>query len=82
MPTLTPPTYLENLWTNHILLSRYRLPRGITLAVKGNKVFELTYPYQGDLGQYDRVYRGGHVHEITDEEAAVLIAAGYGAFIS
>jgi hypothetical protein len=45
-------------------------------------VTEAQYPYQDDLDGYDAVYLGGHVYEITDAEAAVLIAAGYGANIS
>lgn len=82
MPTLVTPTYDENLWTSHPLFSRYRLPRGITLAVTGAIVVELRYPFQGDLDQYDHVYQGGHVHDITDAEATILTNAGYGAFIT
>lgn len=79
---LRGPTYDENLWTSDRFLIRYRLPRGITLAVDGTEVVELTYPYQEDLEQYDVVYLGGKDHRITAHEANVLIAAGYGDFIT
>lgn len=46
---------------------------------KGVKVSEVG-PHVG-LATAQRVYEGGHVHEITPEEEAELIAAGYGAFI-
>ena len=35
-----------------------------------------------DEGQIVKIYHGGHVHTITDQEAADLTAAGYGAYIS
>lgn len=35
-----------------------------------------------DEGQIEKIYHGGHVHIITDQEAADLTAAGYGAYIS
>jgi hypothetical protein len=75
---LRNPTYDENLWTDDRLFIRYRLPRGISLAVLGSVVEELTYPYQDDLDDYDVVYMGGRDHLITAHEANILIAAGYG----
>lgn len=35
-----------------------------------------------DEGQIVKIYHGGHIHEITADEAASLTAAGYGAYIS
>jgi hypothetical protein len=83
MPTLVTPTYLENLWTDDALFSRYKRPSGITLLVQGTTVTEVTYPYQGDLqsGIYDYIYMGGHEYELTPAEVTILTDAGYGEFI-
>ena len=35
------------------------------------------YPYQNTLADADFYILGGHTQEITDEQAAVLIANGY-----
>lgn len=83
MPTLIGPTYLENLWTDDPLFSRYKRPSGITLLVKGTVVTEVTYPYLGDLldGGYDYIYMGGHEYPLTPVEETILTDAGYGANI-
>jgi hypothetical protein len=39
------------------------------------------YPYQNDLADADWYILGGHQQVITDAQAAVLIAAGYGAYV-
>lgn len=82
MPKLTTPTVDENLWTTDVFFSRYRLPRGVSLLVSGPTVTATQYPYQEDLEQYDHVYMGGREHTITQAEADVLTAAGYGDFIT
>ena len=46
----------------------------------GGVLVSETGPDDG-LDTAERVYLGGHVHEITAEEAAELTAAGYGAYI-
>jgi hypothetical protein len=79
---LEGPTYVENLWTTDRLFSRYKLRRGITLAMVDGVVSELRYPYQEDLEAYDFVYLGGHVHRVSSFEAQLLTAAGYGAFLT
>jgi hypothetical protein len=79
---LRPPTYVENLWTHDRLFSRYKLTRGTTLLVLDGVVTEQTYPHQEALEQYDFVYLGGFDHRITSFEAGLLIAAGYGEFVS
>lgn len=78
---LRTPTVDENLWTQDALFGRYRLPRGVSLLVSGATVTQTQYPNQEDLSSYDHVYLGGHIHQITDAEVAVLTAAGYGAYI-
>lgn len=83
MKVLIGPTYEENLWTNNILLSRYRQDRGITLLVEGTTVTQVTYPYNDDLinGGWDYIYMGGHEYVLTDAEVTILTNAGYGAYI-
>jgi len=80
--TLTTPTVDEGIWTNDRLFSRYRIARGVTLLVSGSTVTAVQYPEQEDLDGYDHVYLGGHVYTLTPEEATILIAAGYGAYIT
>lgn len=82
MPTLTTPAVVDPLWASHRLWSRYSLHRGVTLAVKGSQVSALQYPLQEDLAAYDHVYMGGRIYTITQPEADVLTAAGYGSLIT
>lgn len=82
MPTLTTPKIAEQLWARDRLFGRYRIDRGVTLVVSGSTVRAVQYPLQEELGGYDHVYMGGHVYTITSAEAAVLTAAGYGAYIT
>jgi hypothetical protein len=82
MATLRTPTYAENLWTDDRLFARYKLDRGYTLLVSGTTVTQTTYPYLGDLAQYDHVYLGGHEYPLTSAEVTILTNAGYGAYIT
>lgn len=82
MPTLIPPTEEQGIESDHPLWGRYRLARGLTLLVSGSTVTLVQYPAQEDLDAYDHVYLGGYTHAISDDEAAVLTAAGYGAYIT
>lgn len=85
MPVLIGPTYEENVWSRHPFWGRYKEVKGITLLVKGSVVTEVTYPWQGDLQNtdnvYDHIYTGGQTISISAAEAAVLTAAGYGAYV-
>lgn len=88
MPTLIGPTYEQNVWSRHPFWGRYKDVWGITLLVKGAAVTQTTYPWQGDLWpggdtspDWDYVYLGGHTYKITQAQADVLIAAGYGAYV-
>ena len=58
------------------------IARGETLIVNGSSVEATLYPYQNDLENADAYYLGGHEYTLTDEEAAVLIAAGYGDYLT
>lgn len=82
MPTLRTPTVNDPLESEHPLWGRYKLSRGVTLLVSGATVIEAQYPNQEDLPSYDYVYLGGRSYQISDNEAATLIAAGYGGNIT
>jgi hypothetical protein len=57
------------------------IARGVTFIVNGTTVETTMYPYQNDLANADWYVLGGHTQEITDEQAAILIAAGYGDYV-
>lgn len=82
MPTLQTPSEDDYLWTDHPLFSRFRVGRGLSLCVQGDTVTARQYIAQEDWDNYDQVYLGGHTYEITDAEAAVLSAAGFGSYIT
>lgn len=58
------------------------VPRGVTLLVNGTTVTESRTPYQNDLADADTYYLGGHAYTLTDEEAQILIDAGYSAYLT
>jgi len=58
------------------------IARGLTLIVNGTSVEETLYPYQDTLFDADWYILGGHTQEITDAQAAILIAAGYGNYVT
>ena len=57
------------------------IARGVTFIVNGSTVETTLYPYQDDLFDADWYVLGGHTQEITDEQAAILIAAGYADYV-
>lgn len=73
----TPPTYEENLPTRNVLLCRYKLTRGYAVLKNGSVYTETTYPDQLTINEADHVYLGGHRHEVSAAEAALLESAGY-----
>jgi hypothetical protein len=58
------------------------IARGLTLIVNGTTVEATLYPYQDTLYNADWYILGGHTQEITDAQAAILIAAGYGDYVT
>jgi hypothetical protein len=58
------------------------IARGVTLIVTGSTVSANLYPYQDDLANADFYILGGHTQQITDAQAAILIAAGYGDYVT
>ena len=57
------------------------IARGMTLIVNGTSVEATLYPYQDTLYDADWYILGGHTQEITDAQAAILIAAGDGDYV-
>ncbi len=80
--TFTPPSVDEGLETTHPLFRYYKLRRGVTLLVYGTQVRAVQFPSQEDCANADRVYLGGHIYTIPPEDAPVLAAAGFGAYLT
>jgi hypothetical protein len=78
-----PPTVQEQPAARDILLIRYGIHRGITVIKRQDGTFYQTrFPDQATVEESARVYWGGHVNEISVEDALALIDAGYGQYIS
>ena len=58
------------------------VPRGISLLVTGTSVIENQYPSQDDLANCDYYFLGGHTYTVSDTQAAILTAAGYGDYLT
>jgi len=65
-----------------IPVSMTDVPRGVALLVNGTTVVENQYPSQDDLANAQYYFLGGHVYTVSDEQAAILTAAGYGAYLT
>ncbi len=80
--TFTPPTVEEGIETNNPLFRYYKIRRGVTVLVTGATARAVQYPTQDDLDAADAVYMGGHVYPVEPLAAAILVAAGLGAYLS
>lgn len=90
MTTFTPPIEDGVAWgkndSSSDRLFRYygSVPTGATVWRDQADVYHTSqYPYQGradspGLAQAKEVYLGGHIHDVTAQQAADLTAAGYG----
>ena len=58
------------------------IPRGVSLLVTGTVVTENQTPSQDDLAAADYYFLGGHEYTISDQQAQVLINAGYGSYLT
>lgn len=56
--------------------------RGISLLINGSTVTESRTPSQDDLASADQYFLGGHNYEVDQATADILIAAGYGAYLT
>lgn len=68
--------------TGPIAPSMTDIPRGQSLLVTGNTVTMIETPSQDDLAAADYYFLGGHEYTVTDQQAAVLTAAGYGDYLT
>lgn len=86
MPLFTPPTEEgqplhdpDDRRTINKLLRHYRPhQKGVTVVREAGQWVEVSYPTINRLRDAEKVLLGGHVHEVTDAEAAELEAAGFG----
>lgn len=95
MPTFQPPTDnwhsysdfdIQMPKTQRVRLA-YRLLRHIQNSPQGRNVYKLTSGAYTENDPEDSsliatTYYGGHIYDITTEEAADLTANGYGAYIT
>jgi len=58
------------------------IPRGQTLIVNGTNVTITLTPSQDDLAAASYYFLGGHEYTISDYQAGVLTAAGYGSWLT
>ena len=58
------------------------IPRGQTLLVNGTNVTITLTPSQDDLAAASYYFLGGHEYVISDYQAGVLTAAGYGSWLT
>lgn len=80
MATFTPPGRVEHRG-NHPLFGRLRFTQGVSLLKEGGIYRQVEIPTYEELVAADVTYVGGHTYEIGPDEAAALIAAGYGDYI-
>lgn len=79
----TPPTYERRPENAGPLVSRFRFPYAYSVVKRGASYETVISPSTdvfADPG-VDIVYQGGHVYAITEQEAALLIAAGYSPYL-
>ena len=65
-----------------IPISLTDVARGQTMIVNGTTVTLTLTPSQDDLAAASYYFLGGHEYIISDEQAAVLIAAGYSDYVT
>ena len=65
-----------------IPISLTDVARGQTMIVNGTTVTATLTPSQDDLAAASYYFLGGHEYEISDYQAGVLTAAGYGSWLT
>ena len=79
MYQFTTPTVDYPLGSDR-LFGRYRYPVGVTVLKNPDGSYYTQHiPSEDQMTAAATVYLGGHVHLVSDSEAAALSAAGYGA---
>lgn len=77
----TPPGRIERHGT-HPLFGRLTLTRGVSLLKVGGLYRQVIDPSDEEIVAADIAYIGGHVYAVSNTEAAALIAAGYGEWVT
>jgi hypothetical protein len=70
------PTGKDTLWSK----VKYKQGDAVVKYLDGS--FKQVSVWNPDEANVDKVYLGGHVHTISDADAASLSAAGYGEFLT
>lgn len=76
----TPPVRLERRG-QHPLFGRLRVRQGVSVLKEGDFFRQVSHPTDEELAAADAVYLGGYRYRVTREEADLLAAAGYEAFL-
>lgn len=74
--TFETPYVLEGPSGAHRLFYFAKLRKGITIIKDGGVYRQIRYPVDGDLLEYQEVYRGGYKYTVNDATKAALIAGG------
>ena len=77
---LVLPT-VEYAYTNHVLLERYPIDNGQALLITDGVGELLDFPAQQLIADAEYYFGGGRRTELTPEEEAAVVAAGYGEYI-
>lgn len=76
------PTVSEGPIGDHRLFWFYQQDRGVTVARYGKQIVQMRYASEDDLNDADAVWHGGNEYTVSDADAAILNAAGYGAYLT
>ena len=68
--------------SGNIPVSLTDIPRGVSLLINGTTVTAEQTPSQDDLAAASYYFLGGHEYTISDYQAGVLTAAGYGSWLT
>jgi len=75
--TFTPPIYNERNVNAGRLLSWYTMPRSFSVVKENGEYRNVVYVASELFDTAEKVYQGGYKYNISDADAAELIAAGY-----
>lgn len=80
---LNPPRVQETPAGEDWLTARFGIHRGVTLIKRQDgTIYATRYPAQTELEDAERFWMGGHRHPLSAADAADLIDAGFGAYIT
>lgn len=86
MPVLTPPSEMTGAFGDpevhgdaRDLWRFYSFPKGLAIVLRDGVWSTEATVVVDDVQEY---YLGGHIHDISDDKAAELIAAGFGDYIT